>query len=338
MKPGSRRLLLITLCSLVKVVYSFATNAKVVETPATVRKPEQELSRASVHRHSIRSGSLSLRASNVNGSSSKTPVVIAAASLMTTCVGLAYTGVLPGYALPNGTGPNTNLIVHDVGMTILSAILGFIFVKINTLAVKAGRMDPRDARKVIHTGAAPLFMLFWPGFETRFFAAIVPTLNALRLFLASSDAESELAAAVSRSGDTKEAVGGPFIYVNVMLICLLLFWTKSPVGVVALCTLAAGDGLADLVGRRFGKSNPWPGLQGKSVAGSAAFWIASTAVSYGILSWLQYTNCLVIGVENLLPRLTVVTLISALVELIPDLDDNYTVPISAGCVAAFLLQ
>lgn len=288
--------------------------------------------------HSIRSNSCALRAkSDSEPSSSKIPVVIAAATLLTTCIGLAYTGVLPGYS--NGAGgADTSLILHDIAMTILSAVLGFAFVKINTLAVKAGKMDPRDARKVIHTGAAPLFMLFWPGFETRFFAAIVPTLNALRLFLSSNDVKSELAAAVSRSGDSKEAVGGPFIYVNVLLICLLFFWTRSPVGVVALCTLAAGDGLADLIGRRFGKSNPWPGLQSKSVAGTTAFWIASTAVSYGILMWLQYTNCMVLGVDNLLARLAVVTFISAVVELIPGLDDNYTVPLSAGCMAAVWLQ
>jgi dolichol kinase len=270
-------------------------------------------------------------------SSKKSPLIIVAASLLSLCIGGAYTGILPGYTTGDGIVV-PSLILHDVGMTFLAAVLGFVFVKINTLAVKAGKLDPSDARKLIHSGAAPLFILFWPGFETRFFAAIIPMLNALRLYLAANDSGSELAAAVSRSGDIKEALGGPFIYVIMIIACLLIFWTSSPIGVVALCTLAAGDGLADLVGRRWGKSNPWPGLGSKSVAGTMAFWLASTAVSYGILMWLQYTNCLVLDVDNVLLRLAAVTFVSAIVELIPFLDDNYTVPISAAAMAAVLLQ
>jgi dolichol kinase len=279
--------------------------------------------------------------STASSSTSTTLIAIVGTSLLALCIGGAYTGILPGYtAGTDGAVVDPSLIVHDVGMTVLAAVLGYAFVKINTLAVRAGVLDPRDARKVIHTGAAPLFILFWPGFETRFFAAIIPILNALRLFLAARDTDSELAAAVSRSGDIKEAVGGPFVYVIMIIACLLIYWTTSPVGVVALCTLAAGDGLADLVGRRWGKSNPWPGLPGnKSVVGSLAFWSASTAVSYGILLWLQYNHCLTLNnVDQLLFRLAAVTLVAAVVELIPNLDDNYTVPISAAAVAAVLLQ
>jgi len=66
--------------------------------------------------------------------------------------------------------------------------------------------------------------------------------------------ERALTAAVSRSGDAKEAADDPFIYVVIMAVCMLCFWRNSVIGVVALSTLAAGDGMADRVGRRFGQS------------------------------------------------------------------------------------
>jgi len=77
-------------------------------------------------------------------------------------------------------------------------------------------LQPRDARKLIHTLSAPLFMLVWPLFSSatgaRWFAVIVPLLNAVRLWLAGAGSDNEevsLAAAVSRSGDRKEAVSVP---------------------------------------------------------------------------------------------------------------------------------
>jgi dolichol kinase len=56
--------------------------------------------------------------------------------------------------------------------------------------------------------------------------------------------ETELAYAVSRSGDAKEALGGPFLYVIILAAALLLFWRESLAGIVAVSTMAAGDGVS----------------------------------------------------------------------------------------------
>ncbi len=58
-----------------------------------------------------------------------------------------------------------------------------------------------------------------------------------------------------RSGDARESLGGPFIYIMVLLFSTLLFWRDLPVGVVLFTTMACGDGLTDLVGRRLGSTN-----------------------------------------------------------------------------------
>jgi hypothetical protein len=107
--------------------------------------------------------------------------------------------------LPGATLPYTNAeIAQDTGMTILTGILGYAFVKANTWAAQNNYLSPKDSRKLIHTFSAPLFMIFWPGFSAnegaRFFAASVSFVNMVRLFLAGtgSQGDSSLAFAVSR--------------------------------------------------------------------------------------------------------------------------------------------
>jgi phytol kinase len=287
------------------------------------------------------------------------PIVLTTAiTLLTTCVGAAVTGLLPGYydTVADGSVLQTNLLLQDVGATLVAGVLGYLFVLMNTRAVAAGKLDPRDARKLIHTFSAPLFMLLWPVFSpatgARFFAATVPILNAVRLYLAGTSGSSNsieskngpqeiaLAAAVSRSGDAKEAVGGPFIYVVILAVAIVLFWRDSAVGIVALSTLAVGDGMADLVGRRLGSTNKWPNSS-KSVAGSLAFWSASTAVTTGLLWWMQYTGCITLPLDIVSTAFIVagITFASAALEVMPIFgDDNYTVPLSAALLSILFLQ
>ena len=150
-----------------------------------------------------------------------------------------------------------------------------------------------------------------------------------------------LARAISRSGDARESLGGSFIYVMVLLFSTLLFWKYSAIGVLSLATMACGDGLADLVGRLFGSTNKWSFNRNKLMAGSAAFVVASFVLSFGLLLWLTQTgalDALGLGSFNLAGRLLAIAVICAGVELIPAGDNNFSVPISAALLSAFLLN
>lgn len=273
--------------------------------------------------------------------SSSKVVLWTALSLLTTAILAAFTGILPGYS-----DDAVILLWRDVGATVLTSVLGYAFVQLNTWAVRTDRLAPRDARKIIHTFSAPLFILFWPLFSpawsARVFAALVPTVNAVRLYLAASPderSESDLAAAVSRSGNVQEALGGPFIYVIMLALSILLFWRDAPTGIVAMSCLAAGDGMADLCGRRWGASNPWPFCKNKSIAGSSAFFVASALTTTALLVWIQATTTTMAmySVSEIALTATAISFIAAVVELVPGLgDDNYTVPISAAIMSLLL--
>ena len=94
-----------------------------------------------------------------------------------------------------------------------------------------------------------------------------------------------------RSGDARESLGGPFIYIMVLLFSTLLFWWDSPVGVVSLATMACEDGLADLVGRRW--VLPTSGSStGVNPRRSAAFVAGSFVALFGLISWLTSTGAM----------------------------------------------
>lgn len=238
-----------------------------------------------------------------------------------------------------------SMILRDVVSTLSATALAFAAVKAVGFGFEKGLYSSKVSRKLQHTLLAPAFMLTYPVFSAaegaRYFAAVVTAVNALRLYLAAtSEGDSSLARSISRSGDKSEALGGPFIYVCLLSVFILLFWRSSMTGIVAASTMAAGDGMADLVGRRFGKDNKWWFSEDKSIAGTVAFAISASFVSYGLLVWLQYTGCLgiALGSADLALRIVAISVVCSFVELLPIGDDNFTVPLSAAALAALFLH
>ena len=107
--------------------------------------------------------------------------------------------------------------------------------------------------------------------------------------------------------------------------------------------MAAGDGLADLVGRRYGASNKWPGTD-KSVAGSLAFWVGATVCSLFLLGWMEYCNMgMQVGLLTDNPTPVVlgvagITAAAAILELIPFGDDNWTVPVGTAMLTTVWME
>jgi dolichol kinase len=260
----------------------------------------------------------------------------------------AKVGILRGeIQVGGGYGPYTDsMILRDAGATALCAVLAVALVKIIGYGYENGWYNSKIGRKLNHTLAAPAFILFFPLFSAadsaRFFAGLVTFSNILRLYLAGTgQGESSLAKTISRSGDKAEVLGGPFIYVCLFQLFIWFFWRNSPIGVVAMSTMAAGDGMADLIGRKWGGDNKWEFSDGsKSKVGTLAFIVFAFLTSFGLVNWLITTGCidLTLGTTDLAVRLLLISVITAFVELVPYGDDNYTVPGTAAVLAAILLK
>lgn len=226
------------------------------------------------------------------------------------------------------------------------------------------------SRKIIHSGSAPLFMCLWPLFsstpQARFFAAGVVALQMTRLVVAGnlktqqpppsqqpdggkadgnriqsvnflSSSSTELVNAISRTGAKAEALGGPLVYTVILLLGTALFFRESPVGIVAIIQMAAGDGMADIVGRRYGRDNKWFFSQKKSYAGSAGFVVSAFSVTCAVMALFHATGFLSVDVAVQWPTVLLISVLCAIVEVLPLGEDNISVPLAGAVLAAALL-
>ena len=134
--------------------------------------------------------------------SSKNTLIVTLASTLSFTILLAKLGLI-------GSSYTNDIIGNDISATIASTILATLFVKCITTLASKHILQPRDSRKIIHALSAPLFMIVWPLYSdiwgSRLFAALVPFLQGVRLYLAATkrggEEGNELAGAISRSGE-----------------------------------------------------------------------------------------------------------------------------------------
>lgn len=248
-------------------------------------------------------------------------------------------------------------LARDTVCALVLAVLAKIWVKLWGSLADSGALPSTLTRKLIHAGTGPLFVAGWPFFSdapTAVLAACaVPVINLCRIAIAgrgggSSDG-AELISSLSRSGAASEVTKGPFYYTWVLLGATAFSFRALP-GVIAVCQMAVGDGLADIVGRRLGKT-PWRFVENKTVEGSLAFVLGAFGASLGMLAgchalgYTAYTAraaaapVLAISVACAVTEALSAPLRAVLPPALGELaDDNLTVPAVAAALTVVLLH
>ncbi|KAG1327116.1 Phytol kinase 1, chloroplastic [Cocos nucifera] len=200
------------------------------------------------------------------------------------------------------------------------------------------------SRKVVHVLSGLLFMSSWPIFsssiEARYFAAIVPLVNCIRLvtYGLCIFTDEGLIKSVTREGKPEELLRGPLYYVMVLMFCSVVFWRESPVGVVSLAMMSGGDGFADILGRRYGATK-LPYNRQKSWIGSISMFIFGFLFSIGMLYYFSAFGCFHVDWDKAVERVAVVSLAATVVESLPIsefVDDNISVPLTSMLTASLL--
>jgi phytol kinase len=233
----------------------------------------------------------------------------------------------------------TNNILALV-ITFLSAI---IWLRINDFAAHRGWISSHLSRKIIHIGTGPIFVLCWLLFHeaasARYLAALVPGLITVQFALVGFGIMKDDAAvqALSRTGDRREILRGPLFYGIIFVVLTIIYWKDSPIGMVALMLMCGGDGLADVIGRKFGnKKLPW--APSKSWMGSLGMFLGGWSLAIVILWVYLLANAFPGSIVNYLPALTLIALAGTLVESLPFKDvDNITITLTAVVLGHVLL-
>lgn len=235
------------------------------------------------------------------------------------------------------------MLGNDLLATITAFGVALIWLRLNDFAAQRGWLSSHVSRKLIHMGTGPLFVLCWPLFTdsaaSRYLAALVPLLITAQFFLVGIGLIQDPAAveAMSRSGDRREILRGPLYYGIVFVALTVIYWKDSPIGILALMLMCGGDGLADVIGRRFGKSRlPWNA--GKSWLGSLGMFFGGWLFSLGVLSAYLALGLFPGDLSGYLLPVTVIALAGTLVESLPLQDiDNLTVTLIALVLGHVLL-
>ncbi len=183
----------------------------------------------------------------------------------------------------------SNVWAQDIVATLITFAVALAWLRLMDTLAARGVFDQAVSRKLIHIGTGPIFVLCWPLFSpqpaARFLAALVPLAITAQFVLVGAGVIKDPAAvkAMSRTGDRREILRGPLYYGLVFVVCTLAFWRTSPVGILALMLMCGGDGLADLVGRKWGKAK-LPFNAAKSWAGSAAMLIGGFVFGFAFVA------------------------------------------------------
>lgn len=228
-----------------------------------------------------------------------------------------------------------------IALTI-TFVLMLIWLRANDLTAHRGWISSQVSRKIIHIGTGPLFVLCWLLFpntpNSRYFAALVPLAITIQFFLVGIGVIQDRAAvqAMSRSGNPREILRGPLFYGIIFVLCTGLFWYDSPIAIIALMQMCGGDGLADIIGRKFGRTSlPWN--HHKTWMGSFGMFLGGFLLSSLILMIYIQIGIFSIPIFYLLPALLIISIAATLVETIPLRDvDNITVTLTALLLGFFL--
>ncbi|KAF7820217.1 putative phytol kinase 1, chloroplastic [Senna tora] len=242
-------------------------------------------------------------------------------------------------ALTDGAGD----LIHNAGATaaVLAGAYAFVFV-FNDLT-RREVLHQSLSRKLVHILSGLLFLVSWPIFSNsivaRYFAAFVPLVNCLRLLVNGLSLVSDegLIKSVTREGEPQELLRGPLYYVFMLIVCTLVFWRESPVGVVSLAMMCGGDGIADIIGRRFG-SMKIPYNKRKSIAGSISMLVFGSFITIGMLYYYSRLGYMELDWLSTFQSVAMVSLVATIVESLPIsevVDDNISVPLAAMAVASF---
>ncbi len=211
---------------------------------------------------------------------------------------------------------------------ILSYVLVFLVIGISTFLQKKGILGEEGARKFIHIGVSNwwiLAMIFFKGENAVWFAIIAPITFIILNYLSY---RLNLLKAMERGG--KGNLGTVYFPISLLILVIISFGIleRPEFGAFGILILGYGDGLAAVIGKKYGKKQL---MFGKSLEGTLTMFIASLIVSSVLL---LVTTTLSTWILIAL----IISLSATLIELFtPKGLDNLSVPLGTSVILYLIL-
>ena len=231
------------------------------------------------------------------------------------------------------------VFVWDLVATVISIVILLGIVQINAYIQKKGKVSTIITRKLVHILAGPVFVVTWMLFSgeivSHYIAVIVPLLFVLQFITIGIGVikNESFVASMSRSGDPRELLQGT-LYYSIVMVLMTFFWfyvpstginNANPTALLIIGCVSGGDGLADIIGRKFGGKKI--GIKGseKTYIGSIGMLVGSILVS-SILVLIFSLEVPSFNIATLILPIIVVSIVATIVEAIsPKNSDNFTI-------------
>jgi phytol kinase len=224
-------------------------------------------------------------------------------------------------------------LLRNLIVTALTFVYVFGLVALMNFCVTRFGLPQDISRKITHIGAGSLigFLslysdLHWSKYlNVAIFVVWIVLLVQKGVF---ANPDDEAVKTMTRTGDKRELLKGPLYFVIVATICGTLLYKTFP-GIVAMAALGWGDGVAPIVGYRYGKLK-YTIFSNKSVEGTISMLIFAFAASTFFV-WLIIPN------ELNIIKIFLLAFIATLIEACsPKELDNILIP-TGVIVGAYLL-
>lgn len=189
------------------------------------------------------------------------------------------------------------------------------------------------SRKITHIGAG-MIIAFLPLFDDAHWSKYL-NVSIFVIWIALlvqkgffADIDDEAVKTMTRTGDRRELLKGPLYFVIVATICGTLFY-KTFEGVLAMSILGWGDGMAPIIGSRYGKIK-YQILSPKSVEGSLTMFASAFVASLLLVQFI-------VPQEYNFNRILILSAIATVAEGVsPKELDNFIIPLAVIGGAQFV--
>ncbi|MCE2887700.1 MAG: diacylglycerol/polyprenol kinase family protein [Pseudanabaena sp.] len=218
--------------------------------------------------------------------------------------------------------PITTLTIQ---ISVVAIWLGLVFLASEIL--RRLKQDPELVRKVVHIGTGNVLLIaWWLHIPTWLCVTAGVTFSAIAL-------ASHYTNILPMIHDVGRKTYGVFYYALSITILVVFLWDSHPqYAVIGVMVMSWGDGMAALIGKRFGKHSFVHLGNKRSLEGSFAMFVTSLIVMIGILGITHsiHTRDITIAIP--------VAAIAALLEAYsPGGTDNISVPLSSAALS-YVLQ
>ncbi|WXG40927.1 MAG: hypothetical protein WED07_09175 [Candidatus Freyarchaeum deiterrae] len=191
-------------------------------------------------------------------------------------------------------------LIYDIIVLVIVFVFVFSVIGVGEVLRKRKGLDPSFTRKMIHFFAGDA-ILFCPLFKNPQIIVIVPLVMGIVIFLSSPKSPitsmRSMFEVMARTDDYKAGhIYGPLYYIISIGVLVAIFafpavtayWPLFTLAGIGLFAMYYGDGLATIIGMRWGKHKYTVGKSTRSVEGSITVFLMTVLSTFIVIYYFRY--------------------------------------------------